>query len=537
MKKILISLCVLLVSSTWAFSQSEVDAYRLSLKNGLNGTARYVSMGGAFGALGGDISVMSHNPAGLAIYRSSEIATTLNLNMIDTETKWGGVKMTDDKTRFNFNNIAYVGYVPTGSDYGLKGWNFGFAYKRVKDFNRKYTMGTNGLDLYSLSDYAAILGNLEKYTGDQLNETNSNDPWHSRLWLPTLAYNAGIIKADDKYLSTPEKLYNPFGVWEGENKDDWAIYIPESAELWVEEKGAIDNYDFSFAFNVSDRVFFGATFNITDIHYKMFSGYYEYIGEIKGKTNDSYLNNFLQTNGTGYGFNLGVLLRASDYIRLGVAYNSPTWYNMKDEYDAAAGSRVHTEDLSYEKEGVRTPPGYTDYKLRTPDRWIFSIAGILGQRGLISLDYELTNYKNMKLDPERGHDPYLKSQNEYIKDDFSPSHTIKLGAEYKVTPQFAIRAGGMWQTNSVKSHMKEGRTEVATAGTRPHYTLTNGLTSYYTFGLGYRFTPNFYTDLACTYGTQKDEVYAFSSLGEVQAYPGKLTTNNTNIFLTFGYKF
>lgn len=120
-----------LLSSGVVFAQGELDAYRYS-QTELNGTARYLGMGGAFGALGGDISSMSSNPAGLGIYRSSEIVTTLSLSSIKAKSDWGGSKVDANKTKFNFDNIAYVGYFPTGNDEGLIGWNVGFSYNRVK---------------------------------------------------------------------------------------------------------------------------------------------------------------------------------------------------------------------------------------------------------------------------------------------------------------------------------------------------------------------------------------------------------------------
>ena len=116
-----------LLSSGVVFAQGELDAYRYS-QTELNGTARYLGMGGAFGALGGDISSMSSNPAGLGIYRSSEIVTTLSLSSIKAKSDWGGSKVDANKTKFNFDNIAYVGYFPTGNDEGLIGWNVGFSY-------------------------------------------------------------------------------------------------------------------------------------------------------------------------------------------------------------------------------------------------------------------------------------------------------------------------------------------------------------------------------------------------------------------------
>ncbi len=547
MKRTLIGLFVLIIGSSTVFAQGEADAYRLS-QTELTGTARFVSMGGAFGALGGDISVMSYNPAGLAIYRSSEVLTSLNLNFTDTKTSWSGSNHDQSKTRFNFSNIGYVGYFPTGNESGLKGWNIGFAYKRVKDFHRNYFMSSQNLqNRQSLSDYMAVDANLNGYTGKDLGITASHDPWRGYNWMSTLGYNAGIIQADEKDHEVKNKLFNPYGKWQG---DDWSLYNVQLATLKMQERGAIDDYDFSMAFNFSDQIFIGATVTLTDLYYKMFSGYYENFGKTLTSApheSDFYLDNTLRTTGTGYSFNLGVLVRPTDFLRLGLAYNSPIWYNMTDRYHARAGARVYTDDLSYDK-NKETPNGITEYKMRSPDRWIFSAAGIIGQSGLISFDYELTNYKNTKLNPRDGHNYDYAFENRHIKDDFGISHTFKIGAEYKVTPQFSIRAGTMWQTSSVKSHMANGKSEVFASGTRPNYTLTKGINSNYTFGLGYRFTPNFYMDLACVYNTYKDELYPFSSIfyenketkqieKPIQSYPGELKTNRTSVYLTFGYKF
>lgn len=111
-----------LLSGGAVFAQGELDAYKYS-QNDVTGTARYLGMGGAFGALGGDISAMSSNPAGLGVYRSSEVVTSLSLSSIKTNSNWNGSVNDVSKTKFNFDNIAYVGYFPTGNDEGIVGWN------------------------------------------------------------------------------------------------------------------------------------------------------------------------------------------------------------------------------------------------------------------------------------------------------------------------------------------------------------------------------------------------------------------------------
>ena len=80
MKKVkMIILAALSVSAlTGIQAQTLYDASRL-LDNDLNGTARFVGMGGAMGALGGDISTMGTNPAVIGIYRRNEAIITFGL--------------------------------------------------------------------------------------------------------------------------------------------------------------------------------------------------------------------------------------------------------------------------------------------------------------------------------------------------------------------------------------------------------------------------------------------------------------------------
>ena len=59
-------------------AQTAYDAYQIS-RYDLRGTARFMSMGGAFGALGGDLSVLGQNPGGIGVYRKSDIGITLDI--------------------------------------------------------------------------------------------------------------------------------------------------------------------------------------------------------------------------------------------------------------------------------------------------------------------------------------------------------------------------------------------------------------------------------------------------------------------------
>lgn len=513
-----------------AFSQSELDAYNYARRD-LNGTARYLSMGGAFGALGGDISAMSNNPGGLAIYRSSEVVTTLSLSSIGTKTDWMGTKNDNNRTKLSFDNIAYVGYFPTGHDEGIVSWNVGFSYNRAQNYRRNYTMNAAGGTDYSLSDYVAARATAGGIPVNDLKITNNYNPYNTvGDWLSVLGYDAGYI---DSYIDNPSAYYSTFT-----NSDGVGFKMTDS-RLEVQESGAIDQYNISAAMNISDRVFLGATVAITDLDYNYVSYYKEdFIDGDYLTLGNPGEGNGLSTDGTGYAFNIGAVVRATDFLRLGVAYNSPTWYKMTDYYHAAASTDVtyFTEPLT-----SQTPDGaYTDYEYRSPDRWLFSAAAIFGRVGLLSVDYEMTNYKNMRLYDQNGNaNPEV---NGYISEDFKMGNTLRVGAEVKVTPQFAVRAGVAWMDSPLKAQLKDGQVEVKTVGTIPNFVLDKGMMNY-TVGLGYRFTPNFYTDIACVFKTHKEDVYAFSNMFNaehdpvIEANVATLKTNTTRVALTLGYKF
>ena len=111
-----------------------------------------------------------------------------------------------------------------------------------------------------------------------------------------------------------------------------------------------------------------------------------------------------------------------------------------------------------------------------------------------------------------------------------------------MTPQFAVRAGVAYSDSPMKDHLKDGQVEVRTVGTIPFYTVDQGVT-HYSVGLGYRFTPNLYLDLACVYRTHKEDVYSFSNMFDenhdqlIEAQSASMKTNTTKVALTLGYKF
>jgi hypothetical protein len=498
------------------FSQgNETDAYTIS-NSELNGTARSMSMGGAFGALGGDLSVISINPAGLGIYRSSEISGTFALSMMNTSTNWAGAVKDASKTTFTPDNIGFELYLPESVG-SIVNWNVGFSYNRLKNFNREYKMQNRSGLRHSIGDYVASRSYGIRESNLMLDD--SYDPYESPFlngdWLSILGYESGMM------YPVENDSYSGF----------FNDYKPTNAYLRVTEKGQLDEMNFGIGMNISDFLFLGTSVSVTELDYRYNSAYDE-VNELNDRI---YLDNWLNTEGKGFAFNFGAIMNLN-VVRLGVAYSTPKWYKMTDYYDAVATSYLDEDDDALT---AYTPENsYSEYKFKSPGKWTFSGAVIIGKSALLSADYELTNYKGMHYSDQNGHDDNFY-MNDYIEEDFGKSHTLRLGGELKVTPQFAIRAGYVVQSSPMSTALVNNdiTAEVTPAGTIPHFTTTSASTNYITAGLGYRFTPNFYMDLACVYKTNEAKAYAFSRTVDVTSEPASLKNKSTRLALTLGYKF
>lgn len=526
MKKIIAILSFVLIFVSYSHAQGEVEAGRMS-RNDLYGTARGMAMGGAFGALGGDLTGVAINPAGIAVYRSSEVVGTVDLSQ--ESSKVGNVNR--DKTTFKFDNLGFVGYFPLRSN-AIPFINFGFSYNKVKSFNKSIA-AYNDSPKTSLMDYMAEISTRENIDPAKLDFDIVKNPFKSEVpWLSIFGFNSYLIDPHEDQLGY---YYTPL-------HDD-----PITNSLALVEKGSVNNYDFTLGTALGKKVNVGLTLSVTDIYYKLSSRYSEEFEESENASFD--LRNYLTTEGAGVGAKIGVIFRPINELRIGVAYHTPVWCSLTDTYSAEMEENV-TEYVidnypDYEP-GVTSSGVYGyDYRFRTPDRWIMSIAGVVDNRFIASLDYEITNYHKMKfkgdsdaIDAESMYD----SDNRYISEDYEPTSTVRVGFEYRFTPQFYGRLGYAWMQNPYETEYRKGNKETAIAGSTTIYRI-EGDASYFTGGVGYRFSRNFYLDFAVVYKTQKDDLYPYPNVFDdegdkfIDASPFTLKNNNIKGLLTLGYKF
>lgn len=513
MKRNIFLLMAALSVCTYSFGQGEIDAYRYSATE-LSGSARGQAMGGAFGALGGDITGVAINPAGIGIYHSSEIVANMSVSTNNADIDWNGQINKNGQTKFNFSNLSYIGYYPVNKD-ALQSLNFGFNFNRLKNFDRNYYGAGSNMKM-SMTDYIAEITNSSNGGEGIHYSTLNNKPFSSPNvpWLSILGWNGFLIN------DYADRYYE--GLFPGETTN---------TQLRTTERGHIDSYDFSLGTNFSDKLYFGATFAVTDLSYSVISTYDEDFEKGGGFT----LGNDLVTKGSGYQLKLGAIYAPVDALRLGVSYHSPTWYSLSDTYNAYVDAFFDEDTKAY----VETPiDSYLYYNFHTPYSWTFSAAGIIGTKAIVSVDYEIKDYASMNLKDEDGYN--WDAANSFIDMDFKMASTLRAGLEYRITSQFAGRVGFALVQTPYSKDIKDGAIQVMTAGTIPHYSI-EGDASYLTAGIGYRFTPQFYVDLAFVYRSQTDDLYAYSPIpsdvNSVGSIPAKFKNNSYKGLVTLGYKF
>lgn len=546
MKKIYLLSTLLLLSSV-SFAQSALDAYQFSQPD-LKGTARFMSMGGAFGALGGDLSSISQNPAGIGVYRSSEIGFTLDFDIQNSLTQSSDMKATDNQFKFLFNNAGYIGTVKLNSSV-MPNFNWGLSYNKVASFNRRYVGGVQSLST-SMSNYIAGIANSDNITVGDLETTESYDPYNPKdggyvaPWLAILAYDSYLINPDGNGL-------NP--KWSGL----WGKNTTGSGYFNVMERGGIDEYNISFGGNFANLVYWGMDFGIIDMNYSQTSLWTEqlsnaYVANGKGgltqASADWDLYNYYSVKGAGFNYKLGVIVKPIQELRLGFAFHTPTWYVMDEVYYADTQYNYGVNNIR--PGGAKTNNGYdafNEYRFHTPWRLIASAAGVISNKFIISADYEWSNYQGMGFDsrydeydfwaPTPTQAPYYYT-NKDIDDYYQATNTIRIGAEYRITPQISARVGYANVSSPVNDKVKNNEMMIYTAGTRPNYSF-DVMTNYITCGFGFKIK-KFYTDLAYVYKNRSSEYHAFTpdTYSIINVSPqSKITSENHQIVVSMGFKF
>lgn len=525
-------------------AQAATDVFKMSQED-LRGTARFLSMGGAFGALGGDLTVLDQNPGGIGVYRSSDVGVTVDF---DAQSVKDGSGITTNQFKVACNNFGYIGAFKLDSEI-VPNLNIGLTYTRPVSFNRHFN-GRIGRQSSSLTDNIASYTNAENWRADDLDNSSPSswDPYYdsNAPWMSILAYNSCLINP------------NAAGRFQGLSGQNSAI----SSEFEAHETGGVDQFNINFGGNIANVVYWGMGFGITDLDYKSTTYYGETVTngiieefepdgdgikdtgrQTTGEANYGIVNS-LHTFGTGYNFKLGVIIKPINEVRLGVAFHTPTYYSLKDESITYASADYTPNDPNAIAYGYddQTNQGYLDewwYKIRTPWKYMASAAFVIGRKGIVSFDYERRDYSGLYYSgDDRMYDNQLKQD---FKDYYKNVNIFRVGGEYRLTPQFSVRAGYCYEQSPVNENAYNDRIEVFTVSTTPAYVFDKS-TQYITCGLGYRYK-NFYADMAYVHKKKEGEYHAFSSYVDsmtqsvVDSPKSKLASHSNRVVVSLGVRF
>ncbi len=515
-KKNILAVCGLVLAMTVS-AQNAYDAERL-IGNELNGTARFVGMGGAMGALGGDISVMGTNPAGIGIFRSNDFSLSFGFNSTGTESNFNGSSMKEDRTRASFDQLGLVYTYKVGNTTSLRYVNFGFNYHKSKNFNRLFSMGgmLDGLSQsWQLANEMDYAGMTSASSFDQLLDAENpyKTYWNKYPVLSMMGATTGVVDWPDgaEYLMG----------WDG-----------YSNHFHSQETGGISQYDFNVAFNIEDRVYIGATLGVTDVNYNRYTSYTEELNDDYGQDNGTYtLDNYYGVSGAGVDLKLGVIVRPIEEspFRIGLAVHTPTFYELTESYDATLSSDILAYDEPYSQRlSDYLNPDYLtyDYRLFTP--WKFNVSAGTTLAGLVAIgaEYEYQDYSSAKLQDLDG---YELGEQYSIEENMKGVHTFRVGMEARVAPQFSIRAGYNYSSAIFND---DAYTTLATYRTSTDFNNIKDRNTF-TFGLGYRGSV-VYADLAYKLDMYKSDFYAFD---DVDLPATKVDNSRHQLLFTLGARF
>ncbi|MFK7809622.1 MAG: OmpP1/FadL family transporter [Saprospiraceae bacterium] len=476
------------------------DALRYSRLE-FGGTARSMGVGGALGALGTDFAVLSTNPAGLAAYRSSDFMFTPTFKFMNTSSTLAGNSAKDDgSVRLLLDNIGYV-YASQPLETKWEALNFGIGTNKIADFFQEFS--------YEGSSRGSIVDRFAE-------QANGFTPDGLYPFEEGLAYDAVAIYDDDgdAFYETDFQL-NP----------NAAIQREET----VKTTGAINELVLSFAGNYNHKLMIGATVGIPLLRYRIERTYQESDprDEVPFFNNLTY-NETVETNGAGINLKLGVIYRPIQALRVGVAYHSPTRFQLTDEWETSFGYDYTFFDLEANEEvNVPAEPFYQapgggpfEYDLTTPSRWIGSLAFLFQKRGFLTAEMEYLNYGNSSFnltkefnDTQTQLDERILNQE--VENTFDSAINLKLGGEVAVDI-FRIRAGyGMFGTS---------------------YADKSSFDPNYSFGVGMR-QESFYLDLAYRRSTFSNDYTPYRLVEPTEEQQVANEANINKIIMTLGFRF
>ncbi len=490
MKKIISSssfLVLLLVGV--ASAQSPTDALRFS-QTAPTGTARMLGVGNAFTALGADLGVLSINPAGLAMFRSSEFVFSPGYATTNTKATLQGEGNSTISRNAGKLQIGSTGFVWAHEPRNASRWksvNAAIAYNRTASYR--------GDTYYQGKSEGSI---AHRWTEDA-QASSTFDPFSTNLAFETAAiYDT-----------------NQDGIYENDFQAVPGVQVARAQN--INTTGGQGDLQFALGANYDHRFMMGATIGVPFIRFNETKKYSESdLGDEVPYFNSLEFDEQLTTSGIGINAKVGFLFRISQALRFGLSAHTPTQFSMDDSFNSNL-SYDYTDANHSGAIDKASPSGSFSYKFTTPWRFNTGLALILGENGFISADAEYVDYSTASFNFGGGSIEdvqYEVEVNNRIANDYKGGVNARIGAEYAYEV-FRIR-GGLGLNSSP-------------------YRVDSRYYPVYSFGLGLR-GKRVYLDIAYRFQQQSDTYSPYARVDATLQPRVDERMRNGYALVTLGFK-
>ena len=456
----------------------------------IGGTARTSAFGGASQSLGGDISSISANPAGLGFYNRSSFSFTpvIRLGLFNSENDQG----TSSTVGINAQ-LPNLGFVFQNRFTKGQGWytgSFGIAINQENYFYNQYQAD------FALSDGSGGVPNdfiefalVPFFEGNAFRSFSSFEEAEDAIFndlYANLAYQEGL-------LNIYENLNGGFEVdrYDYDNNSDGYLTSNVQRRERVETSGGITNLDLSYGANFKDWLFLGASLNIGFLNYR-------YLNIIEETPNSGLIGTYELENdrtlsGAGLGLTMGVIFKPIQSINIGLSYKTPRVMSVEEVQTL----RLDVFQNGYPRqEIINEIPIYT---FISPQKISGGITAFVNKYGFLSADIQYSNYGKANYISNNG---AFGTMNEIsTSEELNDAITANIGAEARIGV-FRLRAGYAYYQNPFRNINVGGQ-----SGFEQDRRVV-------TAGLGFR-KSSFFFDAAVNIDNRNNAPYGFYDSGVV----------------------
>lgn len=409
-------------------AQNINDVLRYSIQEG-QGTARFQAMGGAFGALGGDLSSLNVNPAGSSVFNHSQFTVTGTNYNRNNDALYGSSTRNTEINSLQLNQVGGV-FVFKSPSSPWKKIALAVNYDMVENFDNEFVASgnsTQGIDNYFLNFAQGVpFGNL------LLNDNEFIEQGYLRIGEQQgfgaqqafLGYFGGLINpTDDTDVNSTSYLSN-------------AIYDNVNQTYIQTTNGYNSKFTVNFSGQYQESLHLGASVNFHSILYDRLTTLDESGYAVSSPIQFATFDNFLRTEGEGISFSVGAIAKLNESIRIGGSYQSPTWYTLRDDTSQRVNSDLADGDINFIDFNIINL--FEEYRIQTPGKLTGSAAIVFGRDGLLSFDYGYQDFSQAELRPNT--DPAFAAENDFIASQLGAVNSYRFGGEYRIE-RVSLRGG------------------------------------------------------------------------------------------------